>query len=232
MGCMKRFFNPIGLLALLALFGLASVAQGDKAVTYQVNPQHNASILTGTMAPALTPAWSVKLGGSISYPIIAQGKVFVTVADTNGYGDMLYALDATTGTSAWGPLSLAGTYYWANAAYDSGVLFVVNYNGFIWAFDASSGTQLWSVQLTGQYSFSSPPTASNGVLYVGGAGSGGTVYAVSEASGAVLWTSSVENGYNSSPAVSGNAVYVSYAGPQSYALSASTGTDIWHYDSG
>jgi len=49
-----------------------------------------------------------------------------------------------------------------------------------------------SVQLPGQYAFSSPPTAEGGFVYVGGAGDGGTVYAVDEKNGAVVWTENVE----------------------------------------
>src|SRR5262249_264286 len=66
----------------------------------------------------------------------------------------------------------------------------------------------------------------------GGAGSGGTLYAIDESNGNVLWTASVENGDDSSPAVSGGSVFVSYACPQSYAFSITTGQQLWHYSGG
>jgi outer membrane protein assembly factor BamB len=68
---------------------------------------------------------------------------------------------------------------------------------------------VWARQLPGQYAFSSPPTAKDGVVYVSGAGSGGTLYAVDEASGTVLATQPVANGDDSSPALSADAVFVS-----------------------
>jgi len=66
-----------------------------------------------------------------------------------------------------------------------------------------------------------------GVVYTGGAGSGGTVYAASEADGTVLWTQPVENGDNSSPALSDTDAYVSYACGLVYAFDRVTGQQRW-----
>jgi outer membrane protein assembly factor BamB len=163
--------------------------------------------------------------------LIAQGLVFVTTtAANNGYGKTLMALDEHTGATIWSA-DIPGTYFFANAAYDSGKVFVVNFDGLMKAFDAATGALLWSVSLPNQYAFTSPPTAVNGVVFTGGAGSGGTVYAVDETNGAVLWTMPVANGDHSSPAVDQGKVFVSYACPQSYAFSAATGQQLWHHDS-
>ena len=97
------------------------------------------------------------------------------------------------------------------------------------AYDANTGKQLWSVALPGQYVFTSPPTALGGVVYTSGAGTGGTVYAVRETDGKVLWTGSVMNGDDSSPAVTTNGVYVSYACPQSYRFNPTKGILSWHF---
>ena len=69
-------------------------------------------------------------------------------------------------------------------------------------------------------------------MYVGGAGSGGTLYAVSESAGNVVWTASVQNGDNSSPAVTAKGVYVSYACEQAYDFDPSSGALIWHHATG
>jgi outer membrane protein assembly factor BamB len=168
---------------------------------------------------------------AISYPLIAGGMVFVTTADTNGsYGNKLWALDENSGMTIWS-VDLPGTYFFADAAYDSGKVFVVNFDGLMKAFDAASGSPLWSVNLPDQYAFTSAPTAVNGTVFVGGAGSGGTVYAVDETNGAVLWMMPVENGDSSSPAVTGGNVYVSYVCPQSYAFDAANGQQLWHHAS-
>src|SRR5205823_5221737 len=108
----------------------------------------------------------------------------------------------------------------------------VNFDGLMKAFSAATGILLWSVNLAGQYGFTSPPTAVNGVVFTGGAGTGGTVYAVNETNGAVLWTMQVENGDHSSPAVIAGNVYVSYACHQSYAFNAVTGQQLWNYSGG
>ena len=68
------------------------------------------------------------------------------------------------------------------------------------------------------------------MVYTGGAGSGGTLYAVDAATGAVLWTQPVANGDDSSPAVTANGVYVSYACEQTYAFAPESGNPIWHHE--
>ena len=69
-------------------------------------------------------------------------------------------------------------------AYDSGRVFAVNRTGLLRGFDATTGTQLWSRQLVGQ-SFTSPPTAMGGTVYVSGFT---TLYAVSAQDGTVKWS--------------------------------------------
>jgi hypothetical protein len=85
------------------------------------------------------------------------------------------------------------------------------------------------VQLPGQSSFTSPPTAANGTVYVGGAGTGGTLYAVDEATGSLRWSAPVMNGDHSSPAVTATGVYVSYACGQAYDFDPGSGALIWHH---
>lgn len=45
--------------------------------------------------------WLSRGAGDVSYPVIAGGRVFVTVEHTNTYGTTLYALNARTGTTDW-----------------------------------------------------------------------------------------------------------------------------------
>ena len=208
----------------------------DQSVAYQINPAHTGAVSTFNFGLPLAKAWSVDLGQPVSYPLIAGGKVFV-IAGGNQNGTTpkslnLYALDAATGATAWGPVSVLGAYPWAAAAYDAGRVFVVNTDGLLSAFDAGTGTLLWSRQISNQYAFSAPPTAVNGLVYIGGAGNGGTLYAVQESDGSGLWSSSVMNGGISSPAVTADGVYVSCAGPHTYKFDPSTGNELWHYSSG
>jgi len=201
-----------GLALAALLVAVQPSAAHARAVAYQIDEAHT-GYTSAKLRPPLTRSWAVDLGGSVSYPLIAQSKVFVTVTDLSAHGTALYALDAGSGATAWGPVELGGTYPWSNAAYDHGRVFTVNYDGLLRAFDAPTGSTLWSVQLPNQYAFSSPPTAGGGTVYVGGSGIGGTLYAVDEGNGIVRWTADVENGDNSSPALVGSTVYVSYGMP-------------------
>ena len=159
----------MALVLVVACPGLAA-----DSVTYQVNPQHAGALDSDGLTPPLGIRWAWNLGGPSSYPVVAAGKVFVTSRDlgNQSYGTTLYAFDQRTGAIVWSrPIS--GTYWWSASAYDAGKLFVVNFDGVLRAFDAATGAALWGRQMPGQYAFSAPPTAYNGVVYLGGAGSGG-----------------------------------------------------------
>ncbi|HET9341467.1 MAG TPA: PQQ-binding-like beta-propeller repeat protein [Candidatus Eremiobacteraceae bacterium] len=196
------------------------VGEAEDAVTYQINPRHTGAIDGPTIQLPLKVQWTASVGQFSTYPVIANGRVFVG-------GSFVYALSAATGKMLWGKdESSIGT------AYDHGELFSLSGSGLMSAFEARNGRSLWLTQMPGQYSFSSPPATGNGMVYTGGAGSGGTVYAVRETDGTVRWTASVENGDDSSPVVTKTGVFVSYVCPQTYDFAPSTGTLIWHYSGG
>src|SRR5258708_3230904 len=93
-------------------------ALSQYAVAYQINKGHSGNItLSGGFSTPLTQMWSVNLGGTVSYPVIAQGMVFVTVG-----GDQVFAIDLATGATVWEKV-ISG--YWSAAAYDNKTLFVV-----------------------------------------------------------------------------------------------------------
>jgi outer membrane protein assembly factor BamB len=211
-------------------------ASGAQAVAYQINPAHTGS-QSDTVAPPLVQRWTRDLGGPISYPLIAEGKVYVTVRiqpPTGPSVSKLYALDAVTGATSWGPIDLAGTRGWSGLAYEAGRIFALNYDGQLRAFDVASGALFWETQLMTApnqvWAFSSPPTALGGLVYTAGARFGGTVYAVSQQDGSIKWTATVENGHASSPAVSADGVYVSYSCNEAFAFSPSNGNLLWHHD--
>jgi outer membrane protein assembly factor BamB len=145
-------------------------------------------------------------------------------------GTNVYALDRTSGSILW-EHSIGGSYPWSGIAYDDagdgGRIFVVNSNGLLTALEAGTGGVVWSAMLPGQYSFSSPPMATDGIVYDGGAGSGGTLYATDESNGALLWSQPVANGDNSSPAVDGSNVCVTYP-DNYYAFNRTTGMTVCH----
>jgi FOG: WD40-like repeat len=224
--------SVVALLTILFCTSAQAQTTSGQAVNYQIDASHTGSINAPGLTPPLQQKWSVNFGQNISYPIIADGKVFVTVRNPSVYGTKLYALNAATGAIAWGPIDLGGVYYWSALCYENGRVFALNGDGVLRAFDAANGNIVWTRQLPGQYSFSSAPTVYQGVIYTGGAGSGGTVYAVSADTGNVLWTASVMNGSQSSPAVTQDGLYVSYSCPNVYKLNPATGALIWRYSNG
>jgi outer membrane protein assembly factor BamB len=233
-------YNGTGGVARSAPVHVTVASGGGQDTTYQIDARHDGDQVKGSLNPAtLSKKWTDTLGeltgyideaGYVSYPVIAGGRVFVTVENSESYGTELYALDAASGNTDWS-VALPGTYGFSALTFDGQSLFALNYDGVLTAFQASTGHELWSAQMPNQYSFTAPPTAYDGVVYVSGAGFGGTVYAVRESDGTVNWTQSVANGDKSSPAVDDSGVYESYACNQDYRFSLA-GTLVWHYATG
>jgi outer membrane protein assembly factor BamB len=219
--------TPAGTASTTSAFTVTATVPGQ-AVAYQINAAHDGVQTDAALNPPYVRRWVANFANPASYPLIAASKVFVTVSNYPSYGGVLYALDQTDGHVVWSQ-AIPGTYSFSGAAYDTGRVFVVNFDGLLRAFDAATGAQAWSTQLPVQYAFTSPPVAGHGAVYVGGAGSGGTVYAVDEQTGQVLATRSVANGDHSSPALSDTGVFVGYACNQVYGLSQTSLALRWHY---
>lgn len=202
-----------------------------QSIAYQVDYAHSGrAVFGGSLTFPASPTWSVTLNGMISYPVIAGDMAYVTTnASSTGLGDgaSLYALDLATGAVLWGPAAIATGSLWSGHAFDQGRLFVLNNDGDLRAFDAATGSPQWSIDLGGQF-FNAPPTAVNGIVYVGGAA---RLNAVEAATGKILWSSEVASGDKSSPAVSSDGVFVSYP-CQAYKFDPYSGESLWHYDDG
>jgi outer membrane protein assembly factor BamB len=224
-------FAAAGALALLAPASIAAAAQTPGAVSLCLATAHHEDAFhdgnSCTSLPAQpTQKWSVTLNGSASYPVIAGGKVFVATAVPGGsYGGWLYALNASTGKVAWGPVPLGATYYWFALAYGDGNVYVNNFDGTVTAYNATTGRQVWA-QATNY--FSGEPVAYKGVLYLQGAG---PVFALSEKTGKVIWESSYLDGDGSSVSANASGVYVA-AGCSWFRLSLATGAVVWSGNSG
>ncbi|HEY3638552.1 MAG TPA: PQQ-binding-like beta-propeller repeat protein [Rhizomicrobium sp.] len=228
MKIMCSLATGVALAALgLGVSQTLAASSGDDAVAYQINAAHSGSNEISGFKGKLKLLWTKNLGaGAISYPLIAVGQVYVTVANTTGYGTQLFALESANGVVNW-QQPISGTYFWSNAAYDNGQIFLVTYDGVLDNFSSGSGSLNWSVQLPG-YSFSSPPTAEKGQVFVGG---NGALNAVSEATGAINWSGGVQNGDNSSPALGDKGVYVTYP-CQYYKFGEKSGKLDWNTNLG
>jgi outer membrane protein assembly factor BamB len=220
--------NPIGTRAA-EHDGAAGPATGHQSVAYQINVAHS-GFSADSFAPPLVEKWRRRLKGEISYPLIADGMVFVTTKGSEFFGTWLYALEAGTGATVWKKY-IHGGWNWSNAAYEAGRVFVLNEWGQLRAFDGPTGTLVWERRL-GLDGFSSAPTVEEGIVYVGGGGGSSRVWAVDSDDGRILWGESIQGFSQSSPALSEDSVFVSYACPLVYAFDRRTGALQWTYDTG
>lgn len=202
--------------------GTVTISPPSKdAVAFQITPSHSGAITFNNVALPTSAAWSRDVGGPPSYALIAQGKVFVTVNTTlqtsASTSSELLALDQATGATDWGPISIGGL---ADAAYDNGTLFVSTWPSSgrpqLQAYDAATGTLKWTINLSG--TSASAPTAENGSVYT-------TNAAVSESSGALLWTGAIGE-LSATPTVTVDGVYGS-GSCFTFDYNPATGEIVW-----
>lgn len=200
------------------------------ATNFRLTPDH-AGAVEFTPAPTFpgSPTWTVEFDAELAHPLIAEGLVFVASENPYFYGMFLHALDADDGTTVWGPVEIPGTYWSAMLAYDDGKLFVLNNDGVLRAFEAATGTPQWSVNVPRTYSYSRPPTAMGGLVFITGSGIS-SVVALDGSNGDLLWHSS--NGTSdASPTVVSSGLYLTSQCDAWDSLPA-TGALIWHVSSG
>ena len=196
----------------------AAAAKDSQSVAYQLSATHTGHIAAGGLDVPLTQQWSITLPGAISYPLIVNGLVFVTVGDRK-----LYALNQATGAVVWWR-GLGGNTARSGLAYDRGLVLATNFDGDVTAFDPAAGAVIWMKHLPGAYVVTAPPTAANGLLLVG---SNGMLTALRGSDGRLMWSQPVWSGGQSSPAIDDQAVYVGYTCHQDYAFSLLSGSLLW-----
>jgi outer membrane protein assembly factor BamB len=192
------------------------------ATAMQLNPAHSGTIQFDSLTLPPLPLWQVSVPGRPSYPLIADGKVFVIA------GTQLLALDRDSGAILWGPVAVpegsAGTY-------ERGVLFVVGtedlaFSSTVQALDAATGNPLWKVS-PARLRIRSTPTAARGLLYVAGrVGEEARLYAFNQAAGDVAWFRKLAAASTAAVAVGPGGVYASFS-CDTYAFLPLNGYDVW-----
>lgn len=190
------------------------------AVSYQINTSHSGDMNFDPVNFPTQSAWKADFNGQPFYILIADDKVFVIAHNPNG-GFQLSALDQKTGAAAWGPIAVAG-----DGAYDEGSVYAVVGNA-LRAYNASTGSVEWNTQLTGEEYIFDAPVARNGFVYIIGDDFGGTLYALDESDGSLVWTKPVQG--ESTPAVTADGIYVADL-CSDFDFRPGTGEDIWRYD--
>jgi outer membrane protein assembly factor BamB len=189
----------------------------------QLNAAHTGAAREPSLEPPLRLAWQRSFDQPPGYPLIVGGRVFVAVQHRSPRrGADVIALSARTGRTLW--RRDVGGYVFATAAYDAGRLYVLSDDATIFALDPASGRVLWrhDGDLVGT---DGPPVGYAGNLYVV---RNSYVQAFDGETGAELWSSLINGTDATGPAVAGDRVYASFAGPQVYAFDRATGAEIWH----
>jgi outer membrane protein assembly factor BamB len=225
----------------MAAFGwtVPASAGSDAAVTFQQNAAHTGQAFDG-ITPPLVKKWTAHFLRQPLYPLIADGRVFVSVpTDSVSFPpdtSQLYSLDEATGNVLWGPLTIPNGNVSFNA-YDNGRLFNVTEGGDIRNIDPATGALGWNGNyfhlytanfLASEYQVQSPATAFKGVFYPVGAYG---IYAVDENTATVKWSGGIAGGGSAGVAVSATGVYIT-SGCYATDRDPSTGNEIWTYRGG
>jgi outer membrane protein assembly factor BamB len=135
------------------------------------------------------------------------------------------------------------TYYsmFSSPIISDGMLFATSLDGVISARDAFSGDLIWDARLGDRDKYTGTPTVADGVVYTTFYEepvnvSGGTVYALDELTGAILWSVGPETGidFNARIAMAdgyGLVFGAAWSG-EIFAMNASTGAMEWIYQTG
>ncbi|MBS0373749.1 MAG: PQQ-like beta-propeller repeat protein [Proteobacteria bacterium] len=199
------------------------------ATAYRINEAHDGVLITasGATTPSqTTPIWTRNLGAPVSYPLVANGRVYVATANPDGsYGNQLYALDATSGATVWGPIAVPGTYFGSGITYENGRIYLLMFDGVLHAFDATTGAPKWATQLPG-YWYDATPNASGGTVFVSG---NAGLSAIDEGTGTILWTAGSGGTTDwASPAVASSGVFMQEGyGCTASAFDPQLGTVLW-----
>lgn len=211
------------LLVLTSVPASAATASGSvDAVTYQIDTAHSGRSTLSGFTGQLTQLWTRNLGGGISYPLIANGFVYVTVAA--GTATTLYALDPGSGNTVW-QAPIPGDEPVSSLAYDDGQIFIVNLSGLVESFNATTGTHRWNTQLPREWFFPWPLIALRGTVFVGGQGTAGQLYALSEKSGHIVWQAMVKDA--GTPVAYNKLVAITSPCEEYYGFAAKTGEWLW-----
>jgi len=215
------------LTAAVAAAGILALSLPARAIdlAYQLNPAHDGQVkFAKPFHGPLKRRWSTDLGGKVSPPLYADGRVFVSVVK-DGW-TFLDALDSDTGEVLWEVNTLGSLL----PAYDNGRVYVVSQSGLVQAYNAQDGSVAWTEQQSGQSSsyWSSPVAAGGGVYFH--LASSGTLYSRAGKTGTLRWDAGV-SGTEVLPAVAGSTVFTA-APCLVIALDAKTGDRRWTYDTG
>ena len=212
----------MGLAALGALLVAPAAAPGA-AVNYQADVAHSGFVADGPNPP-LGRKWIRRdLGSNLSYPVIAEGRIFVTAvsgtpsssSSSSSGPTLLYALDRRTGGTVW-VREVAGA---GSPAYEDGRVFVLGERA-LDAVSAATGERLWRREL--DFARGAAPVPDGPFVY---ASDDRGAHAISADTGLVVQTESLPG---SGFALVGERVFVAQGGCRRLALySRGLAQQVW-----
>jgi outer membrane protein assembly factor BamB len=211
-----------------ALVGHAvpSATTGQDAVTFQMTPGHTGASMD-PVGPQWTSSWTTTLSGPVSYPLVADGDIFVVddpATPSTNATPSIDAFNASTGAGLWQVTPVGGS---TGLAFDDGRIFSTS-DDTMDAYDALTGGVDWSTTVPDGGIVVAAPTAADGMVFANG---DDTLYAFSQSTGALVWASPTAGG-DSSPAVGADGVYVSGGCDVTQAFDPTFGAHQWTYDDG
>lgn len=116
--------------------GEADPGGGDDWPTYRHDPARHGST-AAAVGERVAPVWSAKLGGPLTAPVSAGGRVYVASRD----GHAIHALDATTGKAIWS--FTAGGRIDSPPTVRRGMVYFGSADGRVYCLRAADGALAW-----------------------------------------------------------------------------------------
>lgn len=176
------------------------------------------------------------LGGMSCYssPTIGEGKVY--------FGNGLFALNRSDGNKIWSKTEgFAGH---ASPTFFKSVLYFLG-SETLHALKADTGEELWSLHYSDGLPMSSPAISGSRIYFGSTNYANGKVFAVDISKGKIVWEYKTvgdilffgayargNSSIVSSPAISGNVLYIGSPNGKLYALDTETGKELWNYNLG
>jgi outer membrane protein assembly factor BamB len=157
----------VTLATTVALVAGAGSAAASETTSFQGDAGHSGGVLDPALDGPLHVLWTQRLAKGLSYPLAADGRVFVvSPAPGDSLVGEVVALDAATGTPLWRrPLPRA-----TDLTYGEDTVYALAQNGVVTALDPATGATRWadgpaSLDIPGVYM--SPVYAGGTIFYVG-----------------------------------------------------------------
>lgn len=167
----------------------------------------------------------------------------ITDGDTfylGGWDNTLYALNVLTGTPKW-TAKMGRNFYFspsiASPTLGNGRLYICSNDGLLHAVNLQTGHDDWAIHCPekGDVFGYATPVFSNGVIYVGGLGSNGDIYALDAANGALKWRHATgQTMYDGAPKIApdGKSLAIMALRGRVSILDTANGNPLWGYELG